>query len=142
VPFQGNELALDHGSLQVDTAREMKVLLGCVTVSPLTSDQPQCNVTDVDGKVKAVVSKDDVKIHLHNAVGGSKPASSSDAVVREDEQATRQHRCGGPIKVVEGLDAKGAILNRPWAKGAGMAAIGLTCLIVCHVDDPVSRSKP
>jgi hypothetical protein len=39
VQFQGNELALDHGSLQVDTARETKVLIGCVTVSPLTSGQ-------------------------------------------------------------------------------------------------------
>jgi ferric-dicitrate binding protein FerR (iron transport regulator) len=113
VQFQGNQLDLDHGSLQVDTVRERKVLLGCVTASALTSDQTQFNVIDVDGKVKVVVSNNDVEIHLHGAVGGSKPASSSDAMVREGEQATRQDRCGGPIKPVEGLDAKAAILNSP-----------------------------
>ena len=37
VQFQGAELALDHGHLQLDTAREMKVLIGCITVSPITS---------------------------------------------------------------------------------------------------------
>jgi hypothetical protein len=60
-----------------------------------------------------VVSKNDLKIHLRGAVGGSKPSSSSDAVVREGEQATREDRCGVSIKPVEGLDAKGAILNSP-----------------------------
>jgi hypothetical protein len=57
-----------------------------------------------------------VQIHLHGAVGGSKPASSSDAIVQEGEQATPEDRCGGPIKPVEGLDAKGAILNSPWLR--------------------------
>jgi len=28
------------------------------------------------------------------------------------------------------------------AKVVGAGAIGLTCLILCHTDDPVSPSKP
>ncbi|MGA9807439.1 MAG: hypothetical protein WA350_07335 [Candidatus Sulfotelmatobacter sp.] len=41
VQFQGDELTLDHGRLQLDTAREMKVIIGCITVSPITSDRTQ-----------------------------------------------------------------------------------------------------
>ena len=94
VQFQGNELALDHGALQLDTAREMKVLIGCVTVTPITSDRTQYNVTDVDGRVKVVALKNDVKIHLHGAARRSKQGDSSDLIVREGEQATRRDRCG------------------------------------------------
>jgi hypothetical protein len=38
VQFQGNELTLDHGSLRLDTATEMTVIVGCITINPLSSD--------------------------------------------------------------------------------------------------------
>ena len=141
--YQGSELALDHGSLQLDTAREMKVLIGCITVSPITSDRTQYDVTDVDGKVKVVASKNDVKIHLHGSIQKSRQGASSDIIVREGEQATRSEHCGAAPKPTAGLNADGAILNSPWAKGVGIAAVGvLTCWALCRGDDPVSPSKP
>ena len=142
VQFQGNELALDHGALQLDTAREMKALIGCVTVTPITSDRTQYNVTDVDGRVKVVALKNDVKIHLHGAARRSKQGESSDLIVREGEQATRRDRCGALVQPTHG---DGPILERPLAWGTGVAAVAvITCLgLLCRpTDDPVSPSKP
>jgi hypothetical protein len=141
--FQGNELALDHGGLQLDTAREMKVLIGCVTVIPTTYDRTQYTVTDVDGKVKVVALKNDVKIHLHEALTKSKQGASSDVLVREGEQATRRDRCGAGVRPTEGLNARGAFLDSPWAWGTGLVAAGVVaCLGLCHDDDPLSPAKP
>jgi hypothetical protein len=141
--FQGSELALDHGTLQLDTAREMKVLIGCVTVTPTSSDRTQFNVTDVDGRVKVVAVKNDVKIHLHGAVFKTKQGTSSDMIVREGEQAARADRCAAPARPTEGADARPSILNNPWASGTGLVVIGaLTCWALCRGDAPVSPSKP
>jgi ferric-dicitrate binding protein FerR (iron transport regulator) len=144
VQFEGDELVLDHGSLQLNTARQMKVRVNCITVIPVTAERTQYDVTDFDGKVKVVAYKNDVQIHYAGAaLLKSKQAGSSDLVVREGEQATRDEHCGAPIKPTEGLDAEGAILNSPWAKGAGLAIVGvLTCWALCRGDDPVSPSKP
>jgi len=144
VQFEGDELVLDHGGLQLDTAREMKVRVNCITVIPLTADRTQYDVTDVDGKVKVVAYKNDVKIHYGGAVTRrSKEGASSDVIVREGEQASRDERCGALIKTAGAIDAHGAILNSPWAIGAAVVGVGvLTCLGLCHGDDPVSPSKP
>lgn len=140
VQFQGNELALDHGALQLDTAREMKVLIGCVSVTPITSDRTQYNVTDVDGRVKVVALKNDVKIHLHGAAHRSKQGSSSDLIVREGEQATRRDRCGALLQPTQ---ADGPILEQPLLWGTGVVVAGaVTCLGLCHGDDPASPVKP
>ncbi|MGB7598660.1 MAG: hypothetical protein WBM24_00020 [Candidatus Sulfotelmatobacter sp.] len=138
--FQGNELTLDHGSLQLDTAQGMKVLIGCVMVTPVTSDRTQYSVTDVDGRVKVIALKNDVKIHLHGAVRKSKQYPSSDLIVREGEQATRRDRCGAFTQPTQG---EGPILGRPLAWGVGLVIAGVVaCLGLCHEDDPVSPSKP
>ena len=144
VQFEGDELVLDHGSLQLNTARQMKVRVNCITVKPVTADRTQYDVTDVDGKVKIVAYKNDVKVHYTGATARkSKQSGSSDTIVREGEQATREDRCGAVFKPTEGIDAKGAILNSPWAIGAGIAVVGvIACLGLCHADDPVSPSKP
>ena len=143
--FQGNELALDHGNLQLDTAQGMKVLIGCITVTPVTSDRTQYSVVDVDGKVKVAASKNDVKIHLHGSASRTKQGASSDLIVREGEKVTRQERCGAPARPAEGQNASGPALNSPWFWGTGLVAVGvITCLgLVCRPsDDPVSPSKP
>jgi len=144
VQFEGDELVLDHGTLQLNTARQMRVRVNCITVVPVSAERTQYDVTDVDGKVKIVAYKNDVKIHFSGAAARkSKPAGSSDVIVREGEQATRDEHCGPPIKTTEGLDAKGAILNSPWAIGTGIVAAGvIACLGLCHSDDPVSPYKP
>jgi hypothetical protein len=142
VQFQGHELALDHGRLQLDTSREMVVLIGCITVSPVNADRTQYDVTDVDGKVRVVASKNDVKIHVHGGVHRSKQGASSDIIVHEGEEKTRSEHCGALIRPADGV-SPGGLLDSTGAKVAGGAIIlgGGLCVIFCN-DNPVSPSKP
>lgn len=139
--FQGLELALDHGTLQVDTAREMEVIVGCVRISPVNSDRTQFDVTDAGGRVTISVSKNDVKIHSHGAELQKTKGIPSDATLHPGEHATRVDHCGPPAST----QAPGVpgLLDTPqagWLAG-GVVAI-LICLGICHGDDPVSPTIP
>jgi hypothetical protein len=142
VQFQGNELALDHGSLQLDTARELNVIIGCITISPLTSGRTQYDVTDVDGTVKVVASKNDVKIHYNGTLARkAKMGASSDVIVHEGEQASRAERCATGKPAHGWTD--GDLLDSPWAKAAGIVAVGvIACFGLCHSSNPLSPWKP
>jgi hypothetical protein len=143
VQFDGDELVLDHGSLQVDTSRGMRVRVNCLTVIPLAQAWTRYDVIDVDGKVTVVAREDDVKIHYGGAVRPSKQAELTDVTVHHGEQATREERCGAAAKPSQVVNANGAILNSIWAKAAGLTAIGvLTCWALCRGDEPVSPSSP
>jgi hypothetical protein len=143
VQFQGHELALEHGGLQLNTASEMQVIVGCLTVSPMTFDRTQYSVIDVDGKVTVVASKNDVKLHVHGGtLRKAKSDKSFDIIVREGEEATRQERCGA-VNPAQTAGASGAALNNPWTIGtAGVVVAGVACLGLCHDDDPISPWKP
>jgi hypothetical protein len=143
VQYQGLELALDHGMLQLDTSREMKVLIGCITVTPVNSDRTQYRVIDVDGKVKIAAFKSDVKVHLHGAARRSKQSSSSDFIVHEGEEKTHGEHCGGFLpRPADGTGIQTGWLDSTAAKVAGGTAIALTCYLICRGDDPISPSKP
>src|SRR5258708_20381838 len=51
VQFDGEELVLDHGGLQVNTSREMKVRLNCVTVITVTKVWSHYYVFDMSGTI-------------------------------------------------------------------------------------------
>jgi hypothetical protein len=144
VQFQGHELALDHGSLQLDTSTQMEVIVGCITISPVNYDQTQYAVTDHDGKVHVEATKNDVKIHSHGAVlEKSKRGESSDAIVHQGENATRSDRCGAFDKPTRAVGGFGPDLDSLWAIIPGLAIAGtLICLGVCHGDDAISPDEP
>ncbi len=144
VQFEEDELVLDHGSLHLNSARGMRVRVNCMTVIPLTQEWTRYDVIESSGKVMVVADENDVKIHYRQAaVRQSKNAGYSDVTVHRGEQVTREERCDAEPKPLQGLAARGAILNSPWAKGAGIAAIGiLTCWALCRGDEPVSPDKP
>lgn len=144
VEFDGDQLVLDHGSLQVVTSRALRVRVNCVTVTPVELVWTRYDVTAVDGKVHVAANQDDVKIHYAGAAAQhSKQASLSDATVHQGEHATREERCGVAAKIDKVVDADGAILNHPWAFGAGAVVIGVvTCWVLCRVDSPISPDKP
>ena len=141
--FQGDVLVLTHGGLQLVTTNKMEVLVGCISVIPTSSNRTEYEVADIDGKVRIVASKSDVKVHAKgSALGKSKPATSSDTIVREGEQATRNERCEAVYRPAEAPGAK-PILDTPLAKIAGILVVGtLLCLGLCHGDDPISPAKP
>ena len=144
VEFDGDELVLDHGSLQVVTSRALRVRVNCVTVTPVELGWTRYDVTDVDGKVHVAANQDDVKIHYAGAAAQhSKQATLSDATVHQGEQATREERCGAAAKIDKMVDADGAVLNHPWAWATGATVIGVvTCWALCRGDDPISPAKP
>jgi hypothetical protein len=143
VQYQGLELALDHGMLQLDTSREMKVLIGCITVTPVNSDRTQYTVQDVDGKVKISALKSDVKVHLHGAVRRSKQGNSGDFIVHEGEQKNHSEHCGGYLPhPADGAGIQTGWLDSTAAKITGPGLIAVTCIWICRGDDPISPSKP
>jgi hypothetical protein len=146
VQFEGDELVLDHGSVSVNTSRVLRVRVGCVTVTPVNADWTHYDVTDMDGKVTVSALKNDVYIDSRSKKPeqAKQPTHSDRVIVREGEQKSREEKCGAALMKESGRFAgRGAIMNSPWAIGAGIVVVGvLACLGLCHGDDPVSPSKP
>lgn len=146
VQFQGHELALDHGSLQLDTSRQMEVIVGCITVSPVNAERTEYEVTDSGGKVTVLASKNDVKIHAHETLARkAKQGESSDKIVHQGEHTERSEHCGGAAEQQEHAAIAGAgdRLDSWWAVvGASSVAVVLICLGLCHDDDAVSPAMP
>jgi hypothetical protein len=147
VQFEGDELALDHGSVSVNTTRGIKVRVGCLTITPVDdANWTQYDVVDRDGKVTVSALKLDVYIDAHTKkTQQPKPGESkSRDRVREGEQKTREDKCGGGYLNPSDIPAgEGAILSSPWAVASGAGAIiALTCWALCQGSNPVSPTKP
>jgi hypothetical protein len=144
VQFEGDELVLDHGSLQLNTSRGMRVRVNCISVIPLTQEWTRYDVTDVDGKVTVAAYTNDVQIHYEGAAAQrSKLAGFADVTVHQGEQATREDRCAAAEKPAEPIGANGPLLGSIWAKGAGIIVVGvIACLALCRGSNPVSPAKP
>ena len=144
VQFEGDELILEHGSLQVNTWRGMRVRVNCVTVSPPAQEWARYDVTDVDGRALVLAYQNDVKIHYSGPVTWrSKHVELADVTVYQGGQATHEDRCGEAPKTPDG---NRPVLDSIWAKGAGIAVIvGVTCWVLCRenpVSPPVSPDAP
>jgi hypothetical protein len=142
--FEGDELNLDHGSLQVNSTRGVKVRVNCMTVVPLTPAWTRYDVIYADGKVLVAAHESDVQIRFkHGAAQRSKNARPSDVTVHRGEQVIRSEQCGQEFKPAQPIQADGAIMNSPWAVGAGTLAVGvITCYALCRNGNPVSPDKP
>jgi len=146
--FESDELALDHGSVSVNTSRGLRVRVGCITVTPVNpSEWTRYDVVDVSGKVTVSALKSDVYIdeRTKNAQSPKESARKQRTIVHEGEQKSREERCAGayiqsPYQAPPGV---GAIMNSPYMIGAGTVAAGaIACLGLCHDDDPLSPHKP
>jgi hypothetical protein len=140
IQFQGLTLALDHGTVQVDTAREMDVIVGCVTISPVSSDRTAYDVTDAHGMVTVSVSKNDVKIHSHGGMPARSKGVPADSILHSGEHASRADLCGSASASEPGV---GGLLDSRAAQILGGAIVSaIICLGICHGDNPVSPAKP
>ena len=143
VQFQSDELALDHGSVAVNTSRGMRVRVGCITVTPVHDDQrTNYRVLDVDGKVTVSALKDDVYIDAHSKnTQSTKEREKNRSIVHEGDQKSREEKCGGGYS--PNAAATGRLLNSPYAVGGAAAGIAaIACMGLCHNDDPISPAKP
>jgi len=145
VQFTPSELALDHGSVTVNTSRGMKVRVGCITGTPVHVDQwTHYQVLDVNGKVTISAVKDDVYTDArpNNLQQMSeRERERNRSLVHEGERKSREEKCGGAtLKSPPGV---GSTLNSSYAiiaAGAGVTAIA--CFGLCHDDDPLSPATP
>jgi hypothetical protein len=142
VQYQGQELALDHGTLKLDTSREWKVLIGCITITPVEPNRTQYDVTDVNGKVEISALAKDVKVHLHSTAHQAKQSSNSDFVVHEGEQKSHREHCGGGFLTPSPGDEP--LLNSTAAKllGAGLIVAGCVALFCFGSTAPISPWQP
>jgi hypothetical protein len=145
VQFEGNQLFLEHGTVQVTTSTQMTVRVGCITAIPVIAGWTQYDVTDVDGKVTIAARKNDVNVETRKsgATPEAESARSEKATVKEGEQATRPEKCGAAIRPPDYVTGKAAFLNTWEAVTAGLIVTGvIACLGLCHSDDPMSPSDP
>lgn len=147
VQFDGDELVLDHGTVSVNTSRGLRVRVGCLIVSPVNNTEwTHYDVADMDGKVTVSALKNDASIDSRSGAAQQTKQSvrSNRVIVHEGEQKSREEKCGGAdMRKTGTIAGKGGILNSTLAKGAGLAITGgLTCLGLCHGDDPISPSGP
>jgi hypothetical protein len=141
VQFEGDDLMLDHGGIEVETARAMKVRVNCMTAIPLTAQWTRYEITDLDGRVTLAAVQGDVKLHFPGAaLKHSKSGALADVIVHQGERLTRDERCGPTTSPAE--PGKAGFLDSFWAKVAGGAVIATTCILICRGDDPISPDKP
>lgn len=144
VQFQSDELALDHGSVTVNTTRGMRVRVGCITVTPVHDDQwTNYQVLDVNGKVTVSAMKDDVYVDARSKNTESiKERERNRSIVHEGEQKAREEKCGGGYLRPE-APGIGSLLNSPYAvAGAAGGIAAIACLGLCQGDDPLSPATP
>jgi hypothetical protein len=145
VQFQGDQLVLDRGAVEVNTGRQMKVRVNCMTVIPVAPERTRYEITDENRKVVVAAYENDVKIHYRGPGGvETKETLAMEVTVHQGEQVTREERCAAGTDVDDAIDANAGILNTWWAKGPGLAAIAvLTCWALCSGGgNAVSPSAP
>lgn len=145
VQFEGAELYLDHGTLQVSTSRQLRVRVGCLTLAPVNPAWARYDVTHVDGRVTVAARTSDVNIEARGATvtQAKKSGDAQQVTVQEGQQQTRVDNCSAPSKAPEYVAEKGAILNSPLVKWTAIGAIGVaTCWALCRDDKPISPSDP
>ena len=139
VKFEGNAVAIEHGTVTVATSKGMATHVGDVTVSPATANWTEFEVTDVNGSVQIMARKGDVTI---NDGQDTTTLAQGQQTTRDESQEAhkrKKRRAGGGAATA----AEGSVLNSPIAIGVGAAAIGgvLTWVLV-QGDEPLSPTHP
>ncbi len=145
VEYEGDEIVLEHGRVSVNTSRGFKVRVGCVMVMPANPAWTRYVVTDTDGKVTVAALKNDVNFDSRSAnpQPAKRSANAGRVSVRQGEQSSREKKCGAANIKAARAAAQNGILDSPYSIGAAVGAAGvLTCVALCHGDDPISPSSP
>lgn len=137
VKFEGNAVAIEHGSVTVATSKGMATHIGEVTVSPASANWTEFEVVDVNGSVQIMARKGDVNIN--DGQETTTLAQGQQTTRDEQPQSSRKRKpVGGAAPA-----AAGSILNNPIAVGVGVAVIGgVMTWVFLQGDEPLSPSTP
>lgn len=134
VTFNGADVAIDHGSVSVTTARGLKTTADDLTVAPVSNISTQFEVSNDEGQVKIMALKGDVSITDDS---GTSTLSQGQQTTRQASIKKKRRRGGGAAPA-----AGGGILDSPIIVGAGAAAIvGLAVWVACQPPTPSSPSS-
>jgi len=137
VKYEGNAIAIEHGSVTIATSKGMATHIGDVTVSPTTAKWTEFQVTDVNGAVQIMARKGDVNI---NDGQQTTTLAQGDQTTRDESQEAhkRKKRSGGAATA-----ATGSVLDSPIAIGAGVAVVGgVLTWVLLQGDEPLSPTHP
>ncbi len=142
--FQGDALELDHGSVSVETFRSFKVLVHCITVVPVTSEETQYEVVDLNGSVQVSARTRDVNVKWVHSAGNKsvENVAEQQGSVHQGEQKkyNESELCGSPAR------PNAITLPNPmWVAAGAAGAAGLVIWGVVHGGGgktPVSASMP
>lgn len=147
VKFQGDAIELDHGGVAVETSRNFKVLVHCITVVPVANEWTQYEVVDLSGSVQVSARTKDVNVKWESL--GHKPSienpgpQQEQGSVHQGEQKKydETEACGAPPRPTAGS------LPNPKLIAAGAAAgAGVLIWVLIHGGGggktPVSASSP
>jgi hypothetical protein len=144
VKFEGNFLSLEHGSVSVATSTSMGVHVDCIKVEPVSIQQTQFDVTNVNNTVQVAARKNDVNITENSGLRkkSAQRGASHSATVHESQQASRDESeiCGPALPP----DGNGSPLNSKWLEiGVGAAVAGtIFCILYCTSSPPISPWQP
>jgi hypothetical protein len=137
VKFEGDALAIEHGSVTVATSKGMATRIGEVTVSPTSTKWTEFQVTDVNGSVQIMARKGDVSIDDGQ---GTTTLAQGEQTTRDENQESRKRKKREPGAATA---ASGSVLNSPIAIGVGAAAIGgVLTWVLLQGDEPLSPKTP
>lgn len=135
VKFEGNAVAVDHGSVSVTTAKGLSTHAEGVTVTPVSDKWTEFDVSNADGKVLIMARKGDLSI----SDGSDTTTLPQGQQTTRDDSATRKKRRSGGAAPAAG----GGILDSPIVIAAGGAAIGaLVTWVLLQSSSPASGSNP
>jgi hypothetical protein len=138
--FDGSEVVLEHGKLQVENASRLNLRAGCLVITPLTEDLTSYDVADTDGNVNVAARKHDVLVHSSTA-NTKKVKLFQSVIVHEGQQMSSAENCGGGPKAP--VSAVGTILNSPEALAIGTGIIGgVLVWILLPGNSPASPAVP
>jgi hypothetical protein len=149
--FSGTDIYLDHGSLTVASASQMRVHVKCAIASPAEGKWTQFSVADLNGTLQVLALKNSVVIGYGtefvlakatpDATSSTKPA----VTIAEGQQYNHYEREGCPVNEKRGAPAAasgGIISSRAAEEIAAAALLGISIPIVLGNGGDVSPTAP
>jgi len=137
VRFQSAGVALDRGSVSINTVRQSSVFARDFKITPVTASATEFDVLRASGVIKILARKNNITV-------GCGPGAP--VVVKAGQELSREDGADCGLAEKSGgapTAAKGPILSSPTAEKAGLAAgAGLLGWVLFQSDDPVSPSAP
>ncbi len=135
VQYEGADVKLEHGSVNVATSKSMTARIGGLKVAPAATSWTEFEVRDTDGTVKIIARKGDLLLTDANGTATLTQGQETTRDETTEKGKKKRDRVGGGAVPAAG----GGILDSPVAIGVGIAAVGaLGTWVLVQGDDPLS----